>query len=386
MGSRRWAEMIPFLSQFYDVYVFTTYSEGDLQVKLPEHKIKRVGFMNNTLLKKEFNTPLYHKIISIITHEIRSIDSTWIHWYYKNKNDFVNYLDSVAPDYLITTVGPYSSALFGKYLKKKKKKCKWILDIRDPASMYHEYRKNKFEQKFDEIIDKHICSKADLHIATIGDLTKKKLEKLYGKKIYQIFNGFNDNLNTIDYSKNSLPSQEFTIYYAGRIYEHRLAGFLLLCESIKDQSVRFKIRLMANKDEFEKINSIIQKNKYDNVLLLDPTYASTVMEEAKSADILLLLESLNPQSESDLGVLPGKLFENLNYKAPILAICSSRSSIASVLNETKHGKVAETKDEILDFLQNYGQFELKNKEQIQQYSRKQQTENLIQLIRSKFEE
>jgi hypothetical protein len=386
MGSRRWAEMIPYLSKHYEIYVFTTFSDGDLSVDLSESRIKRVGFNQNTLLKKDFKTPLYHKIISKLTHEIRSIDSTWIHWYYKNRDGFKEFFNSVDPDYLITTVGPYSSALFGKNLKKRNRKCRWILDIRDPASLYHEYRKNWFEQRLDEIMDKYICHTADLIIATVGNITKEKLEVLYKKEIFQIFNGFNANLYPIISTSKRSASNQITIYYAGRIYEHRFASFLLLCESIKNLNARLIIRLMADKDEFEKIHSTIKTRKYCNVQLLDPTDAATVLEESKSADILLLLESLELKSDSDLGVLPGKLFENLIYEAPILAICSKKSAINSVLNETGRGLVVETKSQIRDFLSKYKTYTLKNVEQIQKYSRQYQAEKLIDLIRSKFEQ
>jgi len=290
----------------------------------------------------------------------------------------------VSPDYLVTTVGPYSSALFGKLVKKRRSKCKWILDIRDPASQYHEYRKNLFHQLIDKYLDKYLCSKTDLKIGTVGDVTKSKLEQLYNDEIHQIFNGFSI-LEVIQATTNKQENDRLILYYAGRIYNHRMNGLFLLINAIQNQDVLLKIRLLGTKQDFNEIIFYLNENNIQNVKLLKPSESSIISEETAASDILILIETINVNAQSDLGVLPGKLFELLNYKAPIMAICSSESDIRNILIETKRGVVVNTIEGIIKFLQDHKNFELKNLKQIEQYSREFQTNKFISLMRETFE-
>ncbi|MEZ0129719.1 glycosyl transferase family 1, partial [Flavobacterium sp. LBUM151] len=104
----------------------------------------------------------------------------------------------------------------------------------------------------------------------------------------------------------------------------------------------------------------------------------------KKSQVLLLIEI---NSEDTKSIIPGKLFEYMVSNRPIIAIGPQGSDFADIIKETNTGvffdysEKAKLKSVILDF---YNQF-LEGKLQsngvgLQQYSRKNLTKQLAQLI------
>jgi len=378
IASRRWAEMIPTLNKEYEIYVFTMNSSGDLPCPLPKKKIRRVGMQENYEVEGEYKTSFIHKLLNKFTNEIQAFDSTWISWFWKFRHHLKDYFDSVNPDIVLTTVGPYSTALFAKYLQIKRKKFYWICDIRDPAYLYQKYLKNYFQKLCDKHIERWLLKTADCLTATVGDTTIAKLELLHNKKVYQIFNGFPEKKYLC-----SNATEKTLLYYAGRIYPHREESFILLLESLKNRSdIELNVNLLGQQERIERINKIT--SGYQNVNILPPATAFTVYETACNCDILILLENIKPKDSIDLGVLPGKLFEYLPFSAPILAICSKKAHIASILNKTNKGIATKSIDEISNFINGSYKEYIGNTKEIALYSRAHQADRFLKILNREF--
>src|SRR5690606_19085845 len=119
IGSRRWSEMLPTLAQKFEVFVFTVESEGDLQ--LPDG-IKKIYRFHKTKKRdkgvSEGKTSSIIKIISMLRQGMRTVDSTLVEFFLKNRKQFLSHLDEIRPDMIITSIGPFSAACFG-YLAKR---------------------------------------------------------------------------------------------------------------------------------------------------------------------------------------------------------------------------------------------------------------------------
>lgn len=141
MASRRWAQMIPELSKTYNIYVYTNNSQRDLTIPLDEEKIKRIGLITNPNFKRasKAKKSFVQKIIGYIIKDLKTIDSTLINFYIKNKKNFISFVKEIKPGAIITTVGPFSTVFFGLLVRKLSKDIKWILDFRDPMALYTNY-------------------------------------------------------------------------------------------------------------------------------------------------------------------------------------------------------------------------------------------------------
>ncbi len=378
IASKRWAEMIPELEKEFDVYVFTQGSEGDLPIPLEETKIKRVGFIQNLHFKNTvYKRSLKHKMISFFTEKMRTIDSTIFSWYWNYRKDFENFAKEVKPDVVITTINPFSTALFGYQIKRKNKNIKWIVDIRDSVSLYNRSQKNYFQNLIDTFIDKYIVKKADV-LFTVSQTLSDILSKFYKKEVKTIYNGFNFYNSG---AENKDEKKKIQLYYAGKVYEHREVAFKLLLDALYEhREVNFEIRLLGDSLQVERYNQFLTENNMDNVEIKPPAEHQVILQEEHQADILVLLEDMSKENEVSKGTLTGKLFEYLCNSNPILAICRDDSEIGVILQDTQKGKICTSTLEISDFIQKSSYYQ-GVPEKIEQYSRQAQAVEVKKYIK-----
>lgn len=385
MASRRWAQMIPVISRNYDVYVCTIDGAGDLEVPLDENKILRLGKLKNLAFEvSEYrrSNPL-HKLISLLTENMRAVDSTILTWYWKNRKNILEYVDQIKPDIVVSTIGPGSSALIGKYIKRKRPDMFCVLDVRDILGPFDSNLKKWLHIKIDMLFEKYAIGKPDL-ITTVGKKYAQTLSKFYKLPVKIVYNGFQQ--KEITTGIKSKAGNKKVIYYAGKLYPYRYRSVELFFLALKESDVTINFRLVANKSEFDHISNFIKSNDIKNVSLLTPAKAEIVNKEQKQADILVLFEDLDEYSSVTAGTLSGKIFEYLCSGSPIMAVCRKDSELADLFQETKRGKIVSNKAEILEFIKNNDQFRLQNEKQIMKYSRENQAEIFCKLLEEHFYE
>jgi len=384
MGSRRWAEMLVWLQNDYDIYVFTTNSEGDLDVPLPESRIIRFGFTDNNLFQtNKQKIGLLHRFIRMFTSNLRTIDSTFVSWFMKYRKNFLNTVNKISPDVIITTTVSIAPAMFGYWAKRKHPDILWINDLRDSMSLFNEHEKNRLAFIIDRAIDKHFLSKADL-VFTVSDTLNNLMSELYKVPVFTIYNGFK--AKQIDHlrKKNDPP----ILYYAGRIYKHREEAFRLLINAVQNMDVKLIVRLVGTKEQFDSYEQMLENNFQKNVEILKPADHKTIEIEEYQADILVLLEDLNDQNIVSKGTLTGKLFEYLNIPNPVLAICRQDSEIGDVLKMTGKGEIAITENEISEFINKSlkGSSSSFDQKSISNFSRRSQAKRVKEILEEYLEQ
>jgi len=113
---------------------------------------------------------------------------------------------------------------------------------------------------------------------------------------------------------------------------------------IAEENKRFKenlcIRLIGQTDD-----SVIQEIKNhgleNNLIQTDHLPHKKGLEELAQSQVLLLPINDAPNAK---GILPGKMYEYMALKRPILAIGPTDSDFAKILSETKAGVVFDFKD------------------------------------------
>ncbi len=299
----------------------------------------------------------------------------------------ISYLAKVIADEgiqtIITTGPPHSLHLIGLGLKKKYN-IQWIADFRDPWTSigYHKkLRLTKFAQQKHKALEKKVLVSADKVVVT-SQTTKAEFEQITPKPIKVITNGFDDELQPV-----SLDSA-FTISHIGSLLTGRNPlGLWQAIQELMEENEAFKkhtkIQLAGVVGE-EVLQSTQKFGVDDHVEQLGYLSHDKVLETQQKSQLLLLLEI---DSEETKGIIPGKLFEYLNAKRPILAIGPKGWEAGAMVERHKagntclHSNVATLKNVLLDAFNHYQKGTLLcNSKGVEQYHRKALTESLAKFI------
>ncbi|QSB26020.1 glycosyltransferase family 4 protein [Flavobacterium sp. CLA17] len=287
-------------------------------------------------------------------------------------------------DTIVTSGPPHSLHLIGLELKQKLD-IKWLADFRDPWTTigYHKaLRLSSYAAKRHKNLEHKVLNSADTIIVT-SKTTKTEFQAITNKPISVITNGYD-----IENVEKQALDTKFTLAHIGSFLSDRNPEFLWeslveLLNEIPDFKAHLEIKLIGAVSQ-EVLDAIAQFNLNPYLNLLGYVSHHEAIAHQKKSQVLLLIEI---NSEDTKSIIPGKLFEYMVSNRPIVAIGPQGSDFAAIVKETNTGvffdysEKAKLKSVILDF---YNQF-LEGKLQangvgLQQYSRKNLTRQLVELI------
>ena len=289
-------------------------------------------------------------------------------------------------DTIITTGPPHSLHLIGLELKKNLD-VKWLADFRDPWTSigYHtKLRLTKASQRKHSLLEKEVANGCDKLLVT-SNTTKVEFESITTNPVYVITNGY-------DIPESELPfsalDKKFTLSHIGSLLTGRNPENLwkVLSEIISENEAFrnvFQLNLIGvvGQDVLNCIN--------DNGLKLYTRIKEYVTHEEavnyqRSSQLLLLAEIDSPHTR---GIIPGKLFEYLAAKRPILAIGPEHWEGGEIVKSTNSGvvcnynSVADLKALILNWFHLYQQGNLMvSSVNIKEYNRRTLTKKLAELL------
>jgi glycosyltransferase involved in cell wall biosynthesis len=289
---------------------------------------------------------------------------------------------------IITTGPPHSLHLIGLKLKKQIN-INWIADFRDPWTTigYHkELKLSNWSSKKHQSLEKEVMTTCDTILVT-SPTTKTEFQQLTNKPIEVITNGYD-----IEKIEKKPLDENFTVAHIGSFLSERNPKILwqslaeLISEN-KEFAQYFKLKLIGAVSK--EVLQSISEYKLDNfVQNLGYVSHDEALKHQRSSQVLLLIEI---DSEETKCIIPGKLFEYMVSERPILAIGPKNSDFENIIKQTNTGvfyqynQKNELKNQIISYFNQYLEGSLKvNAIDLQQYSRKNLTEQLAKLLTSNF--
>ncbi|MDC8001774.1 glycosyltransferase family 4 protein [Aequorivita todarodis] len=287
-------------------------------------------------------------------------------------------------DVVITTGPPHSLHLIGMQLQKDLN-VKWIADFRDPWTTIHYHkslRLNKASERKHKALEASVLKSADI-ITVTSPTTKKEFGMITEKPIEVITNGY-DIAEKSDFATDSV----FSISHIGSLLSERNPEVLwkILAEICKeDTSFKNDLQLkFAGAVSAEVKQSLENFQLTENCEFLGYVSHSEALRLQHKSQVLLLVEINSAETRA---IIPGKLFEYLAAKRPIIALGPKESDIEGIITETNAGKFFsywdddELKTEILQLYKDFKKGELKiASEGIEKYSRRELTRQMASLI------
>jgi len=287
-------------------------------------------------------------------------------------------------DTIITTGPPHSVHLIGQQLKNEHN-IQWIADFRDPWTSIGYHKKLKLSvssQKKHKALERNVLNEAD-KIITTSNTTKYEFEKLTKQPISVIRNGYDS-----DYEGDAHLDGDFTISHIGSLLTGRNPKNLWkVLSQLAAENAVFRTDLQL---EFM---GVVSKDVMDSLYRFElgpyikmrgyGSHAEAQRRQQRS-QLLLMVEI---DSEETKGIIPGKLFEYMAAKRPILALGPKDWEAGEIIRETQTGKVfdytvhSDLKDTIIEWYAAYKKENLVSKSgNIEKYSRRALTAELAKLL------
>ncbi|MCX6245482.1 MAG: glycosyltransferase family 4 protein [Bacteroidetes bacterium] len=307
-------------------------------------------------------------------------------WIKPSVRFLLNYLKDHPVDAIVSTGPPHSMHLIALGLKNRLN-IPWLADFRDPwtgIDFYHQLKLTRWADKKHHRLERSVLSRAD-RISIVSWNWAKDFNELFARDYEVITNGFDPDDFAI--GKPEISSA-FELTHIGSLNRDRNPDFLWevlaeLCNENKDFNHDLRLRFIG-KCDIALFESLEKHQLLARTERIDYMPHEEVLKASASSQVLMLLLNNTPNV---LGIVPGKLFEYLATRRPVLCIGTTEGDSARIIRESRagitcdFGDKAVLKEQLLNLYSKYSQGLLQDQEgNIDAFSRKRLTGRIASLL------
>lgn len=309
-------------------------------------------------------------------------------WIRPSVRTLAEWLHQNPVDAIVSTGPPHSLHMIALALNEKFN-IPWLADFRDPWTQIDFYDKlmlTAVADKRHKKMEKRVLQQADA-VMTVSNSCARDLEQLCNRKVHVVTNGFDeDDLDTLP----AFRHDHFSITHLGAMNADR--NPLALWKALEE--------LVAINEQFRKSLKIILIGKTDYAvrqsldsgglmsfteLISYKPHKEALQQAAQSAVLLLALNN----TPNVMGIAPGKLYEYLALRRPILCLGPPAGDAAAIIGETRSGictdfdDVDSCKSALLTFYKQFQTNRLETENQkLSNYSRQKLAGDVAILLNS----
>lgn len=248
---------------------------------------------------------------------------------------------------IVITSPPHSSQLIGVELKRRFQHLRWVADLRDPwTDIYYtdQLMKGARAARRDAAYEASVLTGADAVVVT-SPSTKALFAGRYGEavahRIAVIPNGY-DQADMEGLRPVAHPTDRYRITYVGtmaasygpQVFFEAMARLRALSDRPID--LRFVGGVGADVRALAEAAGVA-----DRCMWVAPVPHHEALQEMAAANMLLIAIPASPGAER---IIPGKLFEYLAMRRPVLGIGPAGGDAAMILRESGAGRMFERDD------------------------------------------
>lgn len=254
------------------------------------------------------------------------------------------YLQNHPADVLISTGPPHSVHLAGAALKRNTG-IRWVADFRDfwkDMDHIEHFQMGERALKKHASLELKVLREADRVVAVTPTMAER-YSALAGREVDLITNGFDER----DFEQAARPKDdEIVIGHFGTLGADRFTpAFWDALAALLDEhaTLRDKLRIaLYGPTDASTLQYIRQSSLSAHLDYRQYVSHAEAVEAMRTSRLLLLVLNDN---NSELGRLPGKIFEYLASAVPVLGLGSVQSDASLLLQETGCGQMLERQDD-----------------------------------------
>lgn len=347
---------------------------------------QKAGAQVNPVMKGEGQSSWKTRLALWIRANIFIPDSRMF-WIRPSVRYLSKWLNENPVDAIVSTGPPHSMHLIALGLKKRTK-IPWLADFRDPwtnIDFYHELNLSSWADRRHHYLEKKVLNTAD-QIVVVSSKSGKDYEKMTSRTVSVITNGY----DPADFEIENPPPADpgFIIIHIGmwgkaRSHDIFWKGLAELREENANFKKALEVRIFGVVDPFVRNQvEVFGDTNWKKFLPYIPHHE--IIAEQLKATVLLLSINRGPTAE---GIIPGKVFEYLALKKPILCLGKQGSDSAMIIENSGSGTVVDYddlqgfKNVVLQMFLSWQSGNLSiNSEGIERYSRKELCRRMASLL------
>ena len=343
---------------------------------------------NNTGRKREVSSQeqtnkFVSKSISI-AGEIFAYPDSMKYWKKPAMEAACEIIENEKIDAIMSTSSPVTSHIIAHDLKDKYG-IPWVADLRDLWNLNPYINHNVIRRYFEKRLEMKTFKNVDA-LTTTTELAKQKLQSIHpDKKIVSVVSGFDP--QDFEKTKQTEESEKLTLIYAGSLYNGKRDPSILfdsIGQLIKENKIdpnKIVIDFYGDDTNLKELSQ-----KYDiqnNVRIHGRITQEEVLQHQMNSDVLLLISWMD---ESEKMFIPGKIYDCIGCRKPVLSIGYKEGSLKDLINETNIGyhvsDVEGCKKSIYDYYTKYNKNELKytGNEFAEDYSTRNTAKNFSKIL------
>lgn len=307
-------------------------------------------------------------------------------WIKPSVKFLIKYLKENPVNAIISSGPPHTTHMIARGVKRSLG-LPWVADFRDPwtnIDFYDQLMLTKWADKKHKRMEQSVLKEAD-QVVTVSWSWEQSFKELGAENIQVITNGFDH--ADFEFEKEA-PGEDFSFNHIGYLNSDRNPELLWkafgeLCKEIPDMKAKLKLRFIG-KTDFLTFHQLEQHGLSNCIEKVDYMPHNEVVKTLVKSQILLLLLNNTPNV---MGVIPGKIFEYLAARRPILGIGPENGDSARIIKEAGAGIVCNFDDfekmkrEIFKLYQRFKKGKLvESNADITKYTRKYATGQMAELL------
>lgn len=297
------------------------------------------------------------------------------------------YLKEHPVDVIVSTGPPQSMHLIARKVSLATG-IPWVADFRDPWTRifyFKHLRLEKWAERKHHILEQKVLDDATAVVA-VSPLVQQDFAAMTSTPVHLVTNGYDES----DYVEDIVTDGNFNVVHTGLLTAEGNPVELWKalgekCANDADFAAKFRLVLAGKTDG--KVLEDISAAGLDRYLAdygyIDHNKAVLLQ---RSASVLILPIREEPETKA---ILPGKLFEYLAARRPVLGVGTSEGAMATVLQQTGAGKIFNWEDhkEISAYINDIWNHAREGKEiipeaDIEKYSRRMTTKKMVEIFNS----
>jgi len=249
------------------------------------------------------------------------------------------------PDIIVASAPPFTCLVVARRLGREFD-VPWVAEFRD-IWVDNPYNTDPiWRQRIDRVVERAILNSAD-GIVTVTPIWSEVVERQYGHPVTTILNGYAEE-DRVEPSP-AAPSETVSIVYTGGVYPgFRDPSPLFAAIALLDDRRRH-VEVLFYGPEADDVMPLAESHGVADRVFVRPRvgHRESLRIQA-TADVLLLMQWNDAKDE---GNIPGKFFEYLGARRPILMLGYEQGILARMIRERGAGFVANTPHQIAPLLE-----------------------------------